>query len=270
MNDEQMRPLLEVWLRDRQIPPPRAQAGVAKVMANVPRTRQQGRWWPLPALRRKVPTRTGTDTTDYRPTPIPAADGHSPTVIGRTQIMLSPVKAITAGVIVFALGGVMLIAQPFGQQAGVAPGAESADFVEPVEFTAVLTKGPWVSQPTCEFIGGDMMQCQGEAWTPDITEVSDPRLDGEVTLSVNTNKWPGQPNLANLTYRITNEDGSWQGSFPSIYEGKAAPVTAGVVLVGEGDYEGLYAWMDASDWSAVSGVVFSYPPPEAPAPPSAD
>ena len=91
MNDEQMRPLLEVWLRDRQIPPPRAQAGVAKVMANVPRTRQRGRWWPLPGVPPKGPdTPTATDTTEYQPSPIPATNGHTPTVIGRTQSMFSP------------------------------------------------------------------------------------------------------------------------------------------------------------------------------------
>jgi hypothetical protein len=183
--------------------------------------------------------------------------------------MFSPAKAVTAAALVFGIGGVLLIAQPFGQQAEVAPGAETTDYVEPVEFTAVLAPGPEVQKPTCERIGG-MTHCLGQAWTPDFTEVSDPRLEGEMTLSVNANQWPLQPNLANITYRITNEDGAWQGSFPSIYEGNAPPVTAGVVLVGEGDYEGLYTWMDVSDWSAVSGVVFSYPPPEAPAPPSAD
>jgi hypothetical protein len=188
--------------------------------------------------------------------------------------MFSPAKAITAAALVFGIGGAFLIAQPFGQQAEVAPGAESADYVEPVEFTAVLTPGPWVSHETCENIGGQgsLTQCRGEAWSPDITEVSDPRLDGEMTLSADTNKWPLQPMLTTETWRITNEDGAWQGSFPSVYEAYLGPTSGAqsVVLVGEGDYEGLYAWMDVTDWSAINGVVFSYPPPEAPAPPSAD
>ena len=34
MNDEQMQPLLEVWLRDREVPRPKVQAGVARVMAD--------------------------------------------------------------------------------------------------------------------------------------------------------------------------------------------------------------------------------------------
>jgi hypothetical protein len=36
MNDEQMQSLLEAWLRDREMPPPKVQTGVARVMADVP------------------------------------------------------------------------------------------------------------------------------------------------------------------------------------------------------------------------------------------
>ncbi|MEA2026800.1 MAG: hypothetical protein U9O18_08910, partial [Chloroflexota bacterium] len=41
--------------------------------------------------------------------------------------MLSPVKAITAGAIIFALGGAFLIAQPFDREGGGVPGAESSE-----------------------------------------------------------------------------------------------------------------------------------------------
>jgi hypothetical protein len=196
--------------------------------------------------------------------------GQARETTGRTQTMFSPAKVITAAALVFGIGGVLLIAQPFGQEAEVAPGAESADYVEPVKFTAVIALGPEVQKPTCERIGG-MTQCLGQAWTPTIREVSDPRLEGEMTDTANMNQWPGQPMLATETYRITNEDGAWQGSFPSVYN--AFNSTAGaqsVVLVGEGAYDGLYAWMDVTDWLAINGVIFSYPPPEAPAPPSAE
>ena len=54
--------------------------------------------------------------------------------------MFSPVKAITAGALVFALGGVLLIAQPFDQQGGSVPGAATdADIVPPVEVTGRRT-----------------------------------------------------------------------------------------------------------------------------------
>jgi len=55
--------------------------------------------------------------------------------------MLSPVKAITAGALVFALGGAFVIAQPFGQQGSV-PGAG----IEDAEGT--VTSGDNV---TCEY-----------------------------------------------------------------------------------------------------------------------
>jgi hypothetical protein len=270
MTDERLGLDLARWMKDAEFAPPDPSSSAHQVAARLPQTRQLGRRWWLPSYKRMRTNPPAADrTTEYQPSPVPATNGQTPTVIGRTTSMLSPVKAITAGALVFAVGGAFLIAQPFQQQASV-PGAESADFVEPVEFTAVLTPGPWVSNENCENIGG-MRQCRGQAWTPDITEVSDPRLDGEMTLSANINKWPGQPMLSMETYRITNEDGAWQGSFPSVYE--SFDQTSGaqsVVLVGEGDYEGLYAWMDVTDWSAVSGVIFSYPPPEAPAPPSTE
>jgi hypothetical protein len=270
MKDEKYTPEVGTWLKGREVAPRDSRDAARRTATRLPHIRQRSRWRPLPVFYRRNKTASTIDTREHQLTAIPATNGHIPTVIGRTQTMFSPAKAITAAALVFGLGGVLLIAQPFGQQADVAPGAESADFVEPVEFTAVLTPGPWVSYPTCEVIGG-MSQCQGEAWTPDITEVSDSRLDGEMTLSANQNKWPGQPMLVMETYRITNEDGAWQGSFPSVYESFSTPSGAqSVVLVGEGAYEGLYAWMDVTDWSAIKGVVFSYPLPEAPAPPSAD
>jgi hypothetical protein len=219
------------------------------------------------ALAREIATASAHDSRRRRRW-WPFGQAHETT--RRTQTMLSPAKAITAAALVFGVGGVLLIAQPFDQQAEFAPGAEGADYVEPVEFRAVIALGPEVQSPTCEVVGG-MTQCLGQAWTPTITEVSDSRLEGEMTDTANMHQWPLKPMLAMETYRITNEDGAWQGSFPSVYA--SFNNTAGaqsVVLVGEGDYEGLYAWMDVTDWSAVNGVIFSYPPPEAPAPVSAD
>ena len=92
MNDEQMQPLLEVWLREREVPRPSVQTGVTSVMADVPRTRQQGRWWPLPTLSHRAP--------------IPATDGPKP---ARGFTMFSALKFVAAGVIVALFGGFLLI-----------------------------------------------------------------------------------------------------------------------------------------------------------------
>jgi hypothetical protein len=148
-----------------------------------------------------------------------------------------------------------------GSAVGVAGQEEPA---APVKFTAVFPGGGQISQPTCEVVDG-VTQCKGIAWSFPISEVSDPRLGGLMTVSQNQNQWPLQPWLLTETYRIVNDDGAWQGSFHSMKDGGDFG-NVSVVLVGEGANEGLYAWTDVSDWNAISGVIFSAPPPEAPAP----
>jgi hypothetical protein len=182
--------------------------------------------------------------------------------------MFSPAKAITAGALVFAIGGVLFIAQPFDQQGGVPGAATDEESAAPVKFTAVFPGGGQVRAPTCEVISGTS-QCTGQAWSFPISVVSDPRLAGQMTVSQNQNQYPLQPWLQTETYRIVNDDGAWQGSFHSMRDGGDFG-NASVVLVGEGGNQDLYAWMDVSDWNAISGVIFSAPPPEAPTPPSTD
>ena len=58
MNDERKQPLLETWFSDREVAPDDAQEGVARVMREVPQTRQHGRWLPLPVHRPKATTTT--------------------------------------------------------------------------------------------------------------------------------------------------------------------------------------------------------------------
>ena len=115
-----MPPEVRDWMKRTDAEPPDAQRSARQVMTRLPEVRQRSRWWPFPVRYRtpKAPTTNTTTnaTTEYQPGPIPATNGHTPTVIGRTQSMFSPVKAITAGAIVATLGGVMLISQPFEQQ----------------------------------------------------------------------------------------------------------------------------------------------------------
>ena len=120
MNDERF---LKDWLRDTTDDTPDAQASADRLLARVPEIRQRSRWWPwLPGRRRPH---------DETPS----------SLSGRTRSMLSPVKAITASALIFALGGVLLIAQPFDQEGSV-PGAEQAtDYPDPVYVTAYYTGG---------------------------------------------------------------------------------------------------------------------------------
>ena len=104
MKDEQVESTLEMWFEDTDPQPPDARQTAAQVMAEVRQTRQRGRWLPFPLFRQKAQTPTATDTIEYQPSPIPATNGHTPTVIGRTQTMFSPAKAITAAALVFGIG----------------------------------------------------------------------------------------------------------------------------------------------------------------------
>jgi hypothetical protein len=111
VKDERFWALLGTWLKDTATSPPDPQQTARKVAERLPQTPQVRRRWWLPSLRREPAHLTASkERTEYQPTPIPATNGHSATVTGRTQSMFSPVKAITAGALVFALGGVLLIA----------------------------------------------------------------------------------------------------------------------------------------------------------------
>ena len=232
MNDEQR---LAEWFRDREEAPDGVQRGVVRVMTEVPQTRQQGRWLPLPIHRPKArtPTATATDTTEYQPSPVPASNGHTPTVTGRTQSMLSPVKAITAGAIVFAIGGTLLIAQPFDQSASV-PGA--ATDMAPATFTVELAEEP------------DVTRDPGTGATIVIgpVESTDQRASGtltQVAASAPVDVADGDGGVINAdAVRLVNAGGSWVGSNRGFLTfASDGPPTVQFLgeLVGEGGYEGL-------------------------------
>ena len=123
-----IRPIVEAWLKE---PAPLSDRGIAKVGHKVHQTPQRRRWWPLPIFSRATRPPTANSPAESQPTSITDTNGHTPTVIGRTQSMFSPAKAITAGALVFAIGGVLLIAQPFDQQGGSVPGAATDTEVVP-------------------------------------------------------------------------------------------------------------------------------------------
>jgi len=171
--------------------------------------------------------------------------------------MFSPAKTITAGALVFAIGGVLLIAQPFDQKGEGVPAAETTDLVEPVEFTLVFGQANKQGLPaTCDVVDG-VNHCRDARPPVAITEASDPRLDGQLTVSSSQIQYPDHPWFVTTTYRIFNSVGAWQGSGTTA----GGPMT--VVLAGEGGHEGLYAWMDVSDWNAISGVIYPTAPLEA-------
>jgi hypothetical protein len=267
-DDQRMTAFVETWLKATSRTSYGTKDGVRDVMARVPQVRQRRRrWWALPLPGRAQPTTAHDITDDQHTSPIPATNSHAPTVIGRTTSMLSPAKAIAAGALVFAMGGAFLIAHPFEQQGSVPPAVETSEASEPTEFTAAFIPSASVRPGTYETLEG-RIESRGNAWGPIISGMTDPRLDGRLTYSADEDNYfpSGSYMLGTATYRIANDDGAWQGSTPIFMDGSTRGPSV-VLLVGEGAYKGLYAWMDTSDWSAIKGVIFPAPPPDAPEPP---
>ena len=267
---------LHDWLDDTVGQTPDLVEGTRQVMSQVEETSQVGRWLPFPVLHRKSKAKTPTATAEYQPIPIPATNGHTPTVIGRTQSMLSPVKAITAGAIVFAIGGAFLIAQPFQQQGSV-PGAEAeAEAVAPAWVTGTLTLGSSCSGPTASTPEPDVQperehhRCSTQTWI-----TSDPRLTGTSTSTWDADVYVLDEAIISVragTYELQNESGGWLCHYrDGLAYGMGRYATGAneetVTCAGDGAYDGLTAIVFL-DWSnsppssvPLAGLIF---PGEAP------
>ena len=192
--------------------------------------------------------------------------------------MFSPVKAITAGAFVFALGGVLLIAQPFDQQSAV-PGAET-EAIAPTWVTGDIQSAPSCSGPDSVESDGDVrhdwiIECSPQTWTS-----SDPRLTSEVVRRWNEDVFQtdeGTISVSMGTAYLRNDDGGWACSDSSLLKGSGtsseAVTEAGTfTCIGDGGYAGLSALL-VSEFTVgfneeFVGLIFSgdFPPlPEAPA-----
>jgi hypothetical protein len=271
-----MTPEVREWMKRTDAEPPDAQQSARQVMSRLPEVRQRSRWWPFPVRYRTPKAPTTTDTSQYEPISIPATNGHTPTVIGRTQIMFSPVKAITAGAIVAALGSAFLIAQPFDQQ-GTAPGAET-EAVAPMWVTGSMQHVEGSCSETGSSNDGGFSRHSYEctfAWTS-----SDPRLTGDVSRPWNEHTYQtdeGPITVGMDASFLRNEGGDWACSFGFLVKG-SDPMTQEILsdssthtCVGSGGYEGLSAVLVSEPSEEFSeefvGLIFSgdFPPvPEAP------
>jgi hypothetical protein len=190
--------------------------------------------------------------------------------------MFSPVKAITAGVIVAALGGVMLVSQPF-EQRGSLPGAEG-ETTAPTWVTGSMQHVENSCSETGGSLGGGFSRQGYECtfmWTS-----SDPRLTGDVSKRWNEDTYQtdeGPISLGMDASFLRNEGGDWacstgylaKGSSP---DGEALADNSTYTCVGSGGYEGLSAVLVSKPAEGFSdefvGLIFSgdLPPvPEAPA-----
>jgi len=163
--------------------------------------------------------------------------------------MLSPAKAITAGALVFAIGGVMLVAQPFDRQ-GIVPGA--AIDAEPVWVTGTLhfaptCTGPTLASPAPEGVRQERYYvCQPMTWT-----ISDPRLSGTAAATWNADVYTldhGVKAVITEAIYVTNESGGWVCRSNGLQHNDGGYATGQVweneetlMCVGEGEYVGLSA-----------------------------
>ena len=168
--------------------------------------------------------------------------------------MFSPVKTLAGAALVFAVGGAFLVAQPLGQQGINPPGAEPEPLVAelPSVFSGEIhATGPGVRG--------------GWRWTP--KEMTDPRLDGTAFYAGSEGHPTDDTWVGWWTFRIVNDDGAWQTSFPGFSWGiegvdddGLGPEVFTTLLYGEGAYEGLVAvtvidiYRHPSGWT-VNGVI---------------
>ena len=274
MRDELEAPFLDEWLHETEVTPPDPSEGARRVASQLPYTRQVGRWLPFSLFRREAqpPTATVTNTTEYQPNPIPATNGHTPTVIGRTSSMLSPVKAITAGALAFAIGGAFLIAQPFDQQGGVVPGAEADTEPTAAWITGSVVFGTSCEGPTSANEEDVLRQRDFRCGTnsPPQWQSDDPRFTGTGIVAHNSDAYTtddGRYQVISSVFEVRNDAGGWQcTNADALFAGTslfdASLQEFRMTCVGDGDYAGSTAILvhDFTDLDAPThpfeGLVF--------------
>ena len=155
--------------------------------------------------------------------------------------MFSPVKAITAGALVFALGGVLLIAQPFDQQGASVPGAATdEERAAPVEVTGTAVEGACPGGGTST-MDGPVQKTRG--WTcANEMSMSDPRLEGTFSRAWNLDRYVDGtgPSFGYATGRLETDGGSWLQR-PRLTAWRGGGDAELLVFDGEDAYEGLLA-----------------------------
>ena len=161
--------------------------------------------------------------------------------------MLSPAKAITAGALVFAIGGVVLVAQPFQQQSSV-PGAEG-ETTEPIPPAIVTGAQLGVGEPveeSVETVVDGVSQGRGGVIEGDRFEADDPRLTGSFSQTVNGDlRMIGDTAafLISPSMRIENDEGAWSGQCDLLVIADGEPDPFACLFSGEGAYDGLSAYL---------------------------
>jgi len=175
--------------------------------------------------------------------------------------MFSPAKVITAGALVFAIGGVLLIAQPFDQQGGSVPGATTD--TPPGGEAAALVSGTFVGSDndfeSSETNDAERTVRQRNRVNTGRSEMNDERLSGDVTLRDNGDFFLSDwEDILWGTISIVNDEGTWDGRLVGTSD-ESGIGSKYYELVGSGAYEGLSAVLfetETSDGNHWGGVIF--------------
>ncbi len=212
--------------------PPRPVDDLAVLDAVVARSQKRVFRWALPRFGRRTHSTPVAPDLDSQPSHI------STTLIGRTHAMLSPVKTMTVGALVFAVGGMLLMAQPFGRQEETVPSA------------AGDAEAAWAAvtgTSSCGFGTSGVTQQDGPPYSLTnrilrCTDMStDPRVTGRSTVVINAEGWDnneGHNAVAWFEYSIEGPDGTWAGRTYGLYDDRGDLDLVGI-LAGDGAYEGL-------------------------------
>lgn len=255
---DQMTPEVREWMKRTEVPPPDSRLSAREVMDRLPTVRRRKRWWPFPVFYQKPqspPSPSGR--SEYQPGPILATDGHIPTVTWRTQTMFSPAKAIIAGALVFAIGGALLIAQPFEQQGSDLPGAEAFEDYAPAAAIdgQIFWKGDCGTTPQT-FDVGDAIHTRDFAYCAQ-TLVNDERLNGETRMDGAWDDWPDGAGVVRGTFSITNDEGTWEGPLAGVSRNATQDDWDAILLLtGTGAYDGLSATLFFGSSATVQGTLY--------------
>lgn len=195
----------------------------------------------------------------------------------RIRSMLSPVQAITAGAMALAIGGVLLVAQPFEREGGGSPGAVT-EAVAPTWVTGAIqpVDGSCSSGDSSSTGGVSRWHYEcATTWTS-----SDPRLTGDVLepwIEDTFQTDEGHASVGIDASYLQTDVGDWVCSFVYVTKGSTpTEPTSDMTLTctGSGEYEGLTAVLVATPTEGFAaefaGLIFAGDLPPVPEPPAAE
>jgi hypothetical protein len=185
-------------------------------------------------------------------------------------------RAITAGALVFAIGGVLLIAQLFDQQRGGVPGAEQpAERMEPSFFTGNIgASGSSISEASHAVRDDGVVIVTGEGYGGIEFITNDPRITGKLSMLKNEADYregalADSPTsevgtIRSGLFRIVNDDDAWEGPVTNLQLQNLERELDEGWLTGERDDEGLMAYVVIENLGAIRGHITPDGPPPVP------